>query len=166
MSAPELHPDVEPLRALLGTWAGPGSGSYPTIEPFEYLEEITFGHVGKPFLAYGQKTRDATSGLPLHAETGYWRPAGPGRLEVVLSHPSGLLELQLGTIEAGASGGGAVIDLRSSTVVGTPTAKPVTEVHRRFELSDDGQAITYDLSMAAMGLPMTHHLHAVLRRQG
>lgn len=159
MSAPELHLDVEPLRALLGTWAGPGAGSYPTIEPFEYLEEITFGHVGKPFLAYGQKTRDASTGLPLHAETGYWRPAGPGRVEVVLSHPSGLLELQLGTIE------GTVIELRSSAVVGTPTAKPVTEVHRRFELSDDGQVITYDLSMAAMGLGLTHHLHAELRRQ-
>lgn len=158
MSAPELHPAVEPLRALLGTWAGPGSGSYPTIEPFAYDEEITFGHVGKPFLAYGQKTRDASSGLPLHAETGYWRPVGPGRLEVVLSHPSGLLELQLGSIEGG------VIELRSSAVVGTPTAKSVTEVHRRFELSDDGQVIRYDLSMAAMGQPLTHHLHAELRR--
>ena len=165
MSAPELHPDVEPLRALLGTWAGPGSGSYPTIEPFAYNEEITFGHVGKPFLAYGQKTRDATTGLPLHAETGYWRPAGPGRLEVVLSHPSGLLELQLGTIEGSGGEGGAVIELRSSSVVGTPTAKPVTEVHRRFELSADGQVISYDLSMAAMGQPLTHHLHAELRRQ-
>lgn len=165
MTAPALHPDLEPLRALLGTWAGPGSGSYPTIEPFGYVEEITFGHVGKPFLAYRQKTRDATSGLPLHAEAGYWRPAGPGRLEVVLSHPSGLLELQLGTIEAGAGGAGAVIELRSSAVVGTPTAKPVTEVHRRFELSDDGQTISYDLSMAAMGQPLTHHLHAELRRQ-
>lgn len=165
MTAPALHPDLEPLRALLGTWAGPGSGSYPTIESFGYVEEITFGHVGKPFLAYGQKTRDATSGLPLHAEAGYWRPAGPGRLEVVLSHPSGLLELQLGTFEAGAAGAGAVIELRSSAVVGTPTAKPVTEVHRRFELSDDGQTISYDLSMAAMGQPMTHHLHADLRRQ-
>ncbi len=166
MSAPELHPDLSPLAALLGTWAGPGSGSYPTIEPFGYVEEITFGHVGKPFLAYGQKTRDASSGLPLHAETGYWRPAGPGRLEVVLAHPSGLLELQLGTFEGGATGGGAVIELRSSAVVGTPTAKPVTEVHRRFELSDDGQVIRYDLSMAAMGQPLTHHLHAELRKQG
>lgn len=164
MSAPELHPDLEPLRALLGTWAGPGSGSYPTIEPFAYNEEITFGHVGKPFLAYGQKTRDATIGLPLHAETGYWRPAGPGQLEVVLSHPSGLLELQLGTVEPG-TGGGLVIELASSAVVGTPTAKSVTAVHRRFELSDDGQVVTYDLSMAAMGQPMTHHLHAELRRQ-
>ncbi len=166
MSAPELHPDLTLLGPLLGTWAGPGSGSYPTIEPFAYNEEITFGHVGKPFLAYGQKTRDATSGLPLHAEAGYWRPAGPGRLEVVLSHPSGLLELQLGTIEASGDGGGAVIELRSSAVVGTPTAKSVTEVHRRFELSDDGQVISYNVSMAAMGQPLTHHLHAELRKQG
>ncbi|MDH5291567.1 MAG: FABP family protein, partial [Acidimicrobiia bacterium] len=92
-------------------------------------------------------------------------PAGSGRLEVVLSHPSGLLELQLGTINGSPAGGGAVIELRSSAVVGTPTAKSVTEVHRRFELSADGQVISYDVSMAAMGLPLTHHLHAELRRQ-
>ena len=57
-----------------------------------------------------------------------------------------------------------LIELRSSVVVGTPTAKPVTEVHRRFELRDDGQVIRYDLSMAAMGQPLPHRLRAELRR--
>lgn len=160
MSVPELHPDLEPWRALLGTWAGPGQGSYPTIEPFAYNEEVTFGHVGKPFLAYGQKTRHATTGLPLHAETGYWRPSGGGaRVEVVLAHPSGILELQVGTFD------GTVFELRSAQVLGTPTAKPVTAVNRRFELAEGGSVLRYELSMAAMGLEMTHHLSAELRRQ-
>ena len=158
MTGPQLHPDLQPWQALLGTWTGSGSGSYPTIEPFDYTEEVTFGHVGKPFLAYGQKTRHATTGLPLHAETGYWRPVGAEGVEVVLSHPSGLLEMQAGTFD------GTTIELRSSTVVGTPTAKPVAEVHRRFELVDGGTVLRYDLSMAAMGLPLTHHLSAELRR--
>jgi hypothetical protein len=144
---------------LLGTWSGSGSGSYPTIETFSYLEEVTFGHVGKPFLAYSQKTRDAETGLPLHAEAGYWRPAGDGGLEVVLAHPSGILELQLGSFD------GAVVELRSSAVLGTPTAKDVSEVHRRFELVDGGQTLRYDLSMAAVGYPLTHHLSAELHRQ-
>ena len=68
--APELHPNLEALAPLLGAWAGQGAGKYPTIEPFEYLEEVVFSHVGKPFLAYAQKTRAVSDGKPLHAETG------------------------------------------------------------------------------------------------
>ena len=157
---PPLHEAVEPLRFLLGTWRGAGVGSYPTIETFRYVEEVTFGHVGKPFLAYGQKTRNAETDLPLHAETGYWRHVGDGRLEVVLSHPTGLLESLAGTFTPGAGGG--VLELRCDRVVGTATAVRVDATWRRFEI--DGDHLTYDLSMAAVGQPMTHHLHAELER--
>ncbi len=69
-----------PLDMLVGTWAGEGRGFFPTIEPFGYLEEITFGTIPtKPFLTYQQRTRHATEGRPLHAETGYWRWLDPPR---------------------------------------------------------------------------------------
>lgn len=162
MSSQPLHPDLELLRGLVGTWRGPGAGEYPTIDPFEYQEEVTFGHVGKPFLAYGQKTRHASTDLPLHAETGYWRPVGDGGIEVVIVHPTGITEILLGQPEAGPEPGDVVLDLLSTSVTGTPTAKSVTEVHRRFELR--GDELTYDVAMAAVGQPLTHHLHATLHR--
>ncbi|OBI40538.1 fatty acid-binding-like protein [Mycobacterium kyorinense] len=158
----DLHPDVEALAPLLGTWAGRGSGKYPTIEPFDYLEEVVFTHVGKPFLAYGQKTKAATDGKPLHAETGYLRVPQPGRLELVLAHPSGITEIEVGTYTV--DGDVIEIDLTASTIGLTPSAKEVTALGRRFRI--DGNELTYSLQMGAVGQPLQNHLAAVLHRQG
>jgi len=157
----ELHPQLMPLGGLVGTWRGTGSGSYPTIDDFSYVEEVVFGHVGKPFLAYGQKTRDATTDLPLHAETGYWRITEDGDAEVVMAHPTGIVEVLTGTIES-ATIDSATIDLHTTVVGRTPTAKSVTELHRRFVL--DGDELRYELAMAAVGHGLTHHLAATLQR--
>ncbi len=159
MTTRQLHPDCEPLAGLLGTWRGRGSGEYPTIESFEYLEEVSFAHVGKPFLAYGQKTRDAHDDRPLHTEAGYWRPVAPGRLEIVLSHPTGITEILEGSITTGPV---TVLDLRTTSVGLSTTAKDVTELTRRFEL--DGDTLRYRVAMAAVGLQLTHHLEAELHR--
>ena len=87
------------MAPLLGTWRGGGRGDYPTIEAFEYTEEVTIGHVGKPFLAYTQRTKGA-DGAPLHAESGYLRPAGEAGLELLVVHPSGIGEVLVGEVTA------------------------------------------------------------------
>jgi hypothetical protein len=160
IDAPILHPDLEPLAGLLGTWRGEGAGSYPTIAPFSYREEVSFGHVGKPFLAYRQATVNTATGLPAHAEAGYWRGVGEGRVEVVLAHPTGLAEVATGTVEATADG--FVLELVADPVGRTPTAKEVRTIARRFELR--GDVLSYTLAMGAVDQPHQHHLAAELHR--
>ncbi|OBJ07152.1 peroxynitrite isomerase [Mycobacterium sp. 1465703.0] len=158
---PDLHPDLAALAPLLGTWAGQGSGMYPTIPPFDYLEEVVFSHVGKPFLAYGQKTKAVADGKPLHAETGFLRVPRPGQVELVLAHPSGITEIEVGTYSVA----GDRIDMQmSTTAVGlTPTAKEVTALGRSFRI--DGDELSYTVQMGAVGQPLQDHLSAVLHRQ-
>ena len=158
----DLHPDLAPLAVLVGTWRGRGHGDYPTIDPFDYLEEVTFEHVGKPFLAYGQRTRSAATHAPLHTEAGYVRPgATPDTVELVLAQPTGITEVHTGTVTD--QDGATVIDLQCDTPGLTPTAQPVTVVARRLRIT--GETLDYDLWMGHDQTPRTHHLAATLYKE-
>jgi hypothetical protein len=157
----DVHPDVAAMAGLIGSWEGEGEGSYPTIDPFRYREEAVFGHAGKPFVAYRQATVNLGTGLPAHAEAGYLRGVGAGRLELVLVHPTGIVELSEGEVVTSDDGVG--IHLRSTTVARTATAKEVTSVERRIQVV--GDVLRYQVSMGAVGHPHQHHLAAELRRR-
>jgi len=156
----ELHSACEALAPLVGTWRGPGEGHYPTIDDFGYLEELSFSHVGKPFLAMNQRTRHPQSDAPMHAEVGYLRPQPSRAIEMVLAQPTGVVEIHAGSVEEKSDG--VIVDLRAERVEGTRTAKPITEVRRRLEVT--GDTLKIDMWMAAMGQPLTHHLSAELNR--
>lgn len=159
VDVPDLHPGITSLAPLLGTWAGGGHGDYPTIGPFDYLEEVTFGHVGKPFLTYSQRTR-SPAGAPLHAEVGYLRMPAPGRVELVLAHPSGITEIDEGTVAV--DGTELLIEIASAVVGLTGSAKSVTALARSIRVR--GDELTYTVAMAAVGQPLQHHLSATLHR--
>jgi hypothetical protein len=151
----DVHPAIEPIAFLLGTWHGSGNGDYPTIEPFIYEETVTFEHFGKPFVAYSQRTRGA-DGSPLHTETGYIRPTDDGTLELVISQPSGITEIHTGTRN------NSRLEFTSITVSLTPTAKQIDRVGRVIEVVDD--IMTNELMMSAVEEPYQWHLGASLKR--
>lgn len=147
---------AHPFEALAGVWRGGGAGEYPTIEHFTYTEELTVLPVpDRPLAHWRSTTKDGPTGEPRHAESGFLR-ATDGGVELVLAHGFGITEVALGSWD------GRVLELRSTTLLGSPTAKRVDEVVRRFELHD--ATLRYTLAMAAVGVPLTHHLAAELRR--
>jgi hypothetical protein len=158
MSGPDLHPDVEPLGFLLGSWIGEGAGYYATIADFGYGEEIRLSHVGKPFIAYTQRTWSLDDGRPLHAETGFWRLAGRTHVELVIAHPNGVVEVAEGELS------GTSMALATTATAKTRSAKDVEELTRDIRVHHD--ELAYDLHMAAVGQPLQLHLRARLTRTG
>jgi len=156
-----LHPDCTPIAWLLGTWHGNGHGDYPTIEPFQFGQELIFTHDGRPFFHYlsrawivdeqGEKVRDAA------IETGFLRPKADGSLEVVLAHNTGFIEIWYGRAE------GAKIEIATDAVGRTATAKEVTAGHRLYGLVEGDLLWTYD--MAAVGQQLQPHLWGRLVRR-
>ena len=152
---PPLHPELEPLAFLLGRWRGEGRVRYPTIEGLEYGEELRVTHVGKPFLAYSQRSWALADGRPLATSSGYWR-CKDGGVELLLAHPTGVAEVAHGTVD------GTTLRVASTALPRTPTAKVVEHLERTLQVEGDELAVT--VRMAAVGQPLQHHLAARLRR--
>lgn len=153
-----LHPGLATVAGLVGTWRGEGAGEYPTINSFEYTEEVSFTDIGKPFLHYVQRTWSAT-GTPMHTENGYFRVIDGSTVEFVLAQPTGQTELAEGALTATADGFTCAL---ASRVVNSASAKQVDATERHLELV--GDVLTTHFAMAAVGVPLTHHLSSTLHR--
>jgi len=55
-----------------------------------------------------------------------------------------------------------IVDVRSSAIGRTASAKDVARTERTFEIT--GDTLRYTVRMAAVGLPLQHHLSATLHR--
>ncbi|MCD4526914.1 FABP family protein [Nocardioides sp. cx-173] len=156
-----LHPQCGPVAWLLGTWAGNGHGAYPTIEPFQFGQELIFTHDGRPFLHYfsrswiidesGEKVRDAA------LETGFLRCQPDGQMELLLTHNTGFVEVYYGAAEGGK------VEVSTDAVVRTHTAKEYVGGHRLYG-NVEGDLL-YAFDMAAMGQALQPHTWARLQRR-
>lgn len=157
---PDLHPALLGLLPYVGVWRGTGKGGYPTIEDFDYAQEVRFSHDGRPFLAYESRSwiidADGKPVRPASREVGWWRPQPDDSVEVMLTHPTGIAEIYVGTID------GMKVELSTDVVARTATAKDVSANHRLYGIVEG--ALLYAVDMAAMGHPLTPHLSARLER--
>lgn len=175
---PDLHPALHALLPLVGRWQGEGQVGYPTIEGHHYRQRVSFGHDGRAFLAYESRAvllDSAGEVLRQSArEVGWWRPvvggvdrehtAGADRstrgdvaFEVLLAHPTGIVEVYVGVAT-----GPATWELSTDVVARTQTAKQVSALRRLYGIVDG--ALLYAVDMAAVGQPLQPHLSARLER--
>jgi hypothetical protein len=157
----EVHERLEHLAFLIGTWRGLGVVGYPTIEEQRYEQEVVFAHDGRPFLEYSSRTwiidADGNRQKQSAREAGWWRPGKePRDVEVLLAHPSGIVEVYVGEVVFHK------IELRTDVVARTETAKAVNALHRLYGLVEGDLA--YAIDMAAVEQGLQPHLSARLQR--
>jgi hypothetical protein len=159
---PDLHPALLGVLPYIGLWRGTGKGGYPTIEDFDYAQEVRISHDGRPFLAYESRAwiidEDGRPVRPAMREAGWWRPQPDDTLEVLLTNPTGIAEVYFGKVD------GLKIEMSTDAVVRTPSAKEVSANHRLYGIVEG--ALLYAMDMAAVGRPLTPHLSARLERVG
>ncbi|NUR29673.1 MAG: FABP family protein [Catenulispora sp.] len=164
-TGPNLHDDLLGLLPFVGVWRGRGKGGYPTIEDFDYAQEIRISHDGRPFLHYESRAwlldEDSKPIRPAGREIGWWRPAAGGdEVEMMMTSPTGIMELYLGRAESNPPR----LEVSTDAIVRTPTAKEVRGGVRLFGIVNGELLYAHD--MAAVGQPMQSHLSARLVRVG
>lgn len=156
----DLPPELLPLAWMIGRWEGAGVVGYPTIESVNFGQEIIVSNDGRPFLEWQSRTwllNDAGEQVrPLATELGFWRPAGDGEVELLLTHPTGIVEMYHGTVEP------AKIEVRTDGVIRSPLAKEYNAGHRLYGLVES--QLMWAMDMAAMGEPLQSHASAQLKR--
>lgn len=145
-----------PISFLAGVWRGSGHGEFPTMEDFDYEEEVSFIDLGLPSLVYRQRAWSPADGEVLHIEAGIWRASPEGELIISVALPR-VTEISEGRIADG------VIRLATTAVARAASGAGLVAVQRTYEVLDD--RIEYDIAMATLTVPdITHHLTGALTR--
>ncbi|WP_432512038.1 nitrobindin family protein [Kineococcus sp. SYSU DK001] len=164
-----------PLSWLIGRWEGAGVLGHPARGETDtrFGQVVEFTHDGRDFLSYTSTTwaldDDGNTTDPLDVETGYWRPQPvdldspapadgprPVELEVLLTHPTGVVEILAGTAR------GPRIDLSTDVVARTTTAHEYTAGTRMYGLVEGD--LLWALDVTLEGHPLRSYASARLKR--
>lgn len=155
-----MHHDCAPLAWMIGSWAGAGVVGYPSIESRNFGQEVEVTHDGRPFLMWTSRTwtldEQGTKQEPLAIETGFWRPQPEGGVELLLAHPTGIVEMYYGETSP------AKVEVRTDGVIRSAESAEYAAGHRLYGYVNGNMMWVMD--MAATGHEMTSHVSAELKR--
>lgn len=159
---PMMSPVVEPLSWMLGTWLSdpPGAGTFPTLQPFQYLEEAHISHAGQPVLNFSFNAFHLDTRRPMHRECGFIRlEPHTNRVAFVSAQNTGIVEVEEGEVN------GQELSIASHSIARISFSKEphVEQITRKFRLNSEGK-LEQTVSMATTTQPMTQHLHITYKR--
>ncbi|WP_312717629.1 FABP family protein [Mobilicoccus sp.] len=161
---PTMNPAVAPLGWMIGRWEGVGVVGYPDMDSRNFGQELVISHDGRPFLAIESHTHllneDGSKDRDSARESGFFRFLDNGEIELLLVHPTGILEMYVGRREVDRP----VLDLATDGVMRSPAARDYTAARRMYGLVE--QKLLWVMDMAAEGHPMQSHASAQLTRVG
>ncbi|XP_057600089.1 peroxynitrite isomerase THAP4 isoform X2 [Hippopotamus amphibius kiboko] len=159
---PRMNPVVEPLSWMLGTWLSdpPGAGTFPTLQPFQYLEEVHISHVGQPMLNFSFNAFHPDTHKPMHRECGFIRlEPDTNKVAFVSAQNTGIVEVEEGEVN------GQELSIASHSIARISFSKEphVEQITRKFRLNSEGK-LEQTVSMATTTQPMTQHLHVTYKK--
>lgn len=96
-----MHNALKPLAWLQGIWRteSAGSGKFPTINSFNYCEEITFSSIGQPMLNYTAQSWHPEKKNPMHREVGFLKIVpNTNKVSFFVTHNFGLTTIEEGEV--------------------------------------------------------------------
>ncbi|XP_065831262.1 peroxynitrite isomerase THAP4-like [Oscarella lobularis] len=152
---------TDSLRWLAGKWTGEGRGFYPTIDSFEYEEEIEFQRIpNKPVLKYDCKTWHPVDKTPMHLESGFLKmKPGTNQVAFSIAENIAITEMSEGTLTDNSLS----VTTQSIGRSGFNKEPSVLKVQRDYRLTPDGD-LEYTISMQTATQPLQEHLRAKLKK--
>lgn len=98
---PDLHPGLLALLPLVGVWEGEGEADTDDRGEHRFGQQIVVSHDGENYLSWSSRCWTYDSGGAVDAaayrETGFWRISEDDRIEFLVAHASGVIEMYYGS---------------------------------------------------------------------
>ncbi|GFS22680.1 THAP domain-containing protein 4 [Elysia marginata] len=153
---------LKPLSWLFGKWRSEGgSGKYPTITDFTYIEEAEFSPIGlQPNVEYKFYSCHPTTKAPMHRETGFIKiKPGTNHIAFVTAHNFGVVDTQEGEVKDQELSVASSLPLGRTSFNKDPQVKKTTRTLKR--TSDQ---LEHVFGMETDRTSLTEHLRITFKK--